>query len=360
MLRQNRVKELNDSELREKERLEKDKLELEARYDTLSGDKKENKLAAINKRYDDEIAALKLKYSKEIQATKEFQDGIDAINNIRRTETTKLETDALQVKRDFQIQVAQQAADATFTILANNQKAQLDRRITSIEREREAELSQKNLTEAQKDAINDKYNKKVKEEKIKGWKAEQAAAVAQAVVNGALAVTKVLAQTGVLSPFAIPAIIAGTAFQIGTILAQPTPQFATGGFSNEDPAGFVNSSTLFANSASGRPFEAGEKGREWIAPNWMVKNPRYANIINTLEVARKEKRSFASGGFNDSPMKATSTAPASSQSFDRIEKMLEDLIKVQSASDARPVVLSFQALRDFGKEVDRIEIAQGR
>ncbi|MGY4385628.1 TP901 family phage tail tape measure protein [Pedobacter sp. UYP24] len=360
ILRRDRIRELNDSELREKQRLEKEKLDIESKYETLSGNKKENKLALINKKYDDEIIALKEKFSKELQATQEFQDAVKLIGNNRAAETKFQELSDLQQKRDFQIQLAQQAADATFNIISNNQKAQLEHRITGIEKERDAELSQKNLTEKQKTLINDRYNQKVKEEKLKGWKAEQSAAVAQAVVNGALAVTKVLAQTGILSPFAIPAIVAGTAFQIGTILAQPTPQFGGGGFSNEDPAGFVNSSTVFANSASGRPFEAGEKGREWIAPNWMIRNPRYANIINTLEVARKEKRSFASGGFNDTAKTSVSAPATNAVSFDKVEKMLEELIRSQRIADSRPVVLSFQELRRFGEEVDRVEIAQGR
>jgi TP901 family phage tail tape measure protein len=359
LLRQNRVQELNDSDLREKERLEKEKLEIESRYETLSGNKKENKLALINKKYDDELIALKLKYSKEIQLTKEFQDAVNLIENNRKAETKYQEKADLQEKRDFQIQMAQQAADATFSIISANQKAQLEKRVSSIERERDEELSAKNLTEKQKDAINDRYNQKIREEKVKGWRAEQAAAVAQAVVNGALAVTKVLAQTGVLSPFAIPAVIAGTALQIGTILAQPTPQFATGGFSNQDPAGFVTGSTIFTNSASGRPFEAGEKGREWIAPNWMIRDPRYANVINTLEVARKEKRSFAVGGYNNDVKPSVSGQPHSGMDLERLEAMMIKMISAQEASNKRPVVLSYKYLRDFAKEIDQIELSQG-
>lgn len=75
-------------------------------------------------------------------------------------------------------------------------------------------------------------------------------------------------------------------------------KYAVGGSTDQPPGGYVSQSTLFRNSASGRPFVAGEAGREWIAPNWMVQSPRYANIISMLEGARQEKRAYAAGGFN--------------------------------------------------------------
>jgi hypothetical protein len=64
----------------------------------------------------------------------------------------------------------------------------------------------------------------------KYFKREQAMAIAQALINGALAITKVQAQTGVLSPLVIPLIIASTAGQIALIAAQ---KFAEGGFTGK-------------------------------------------------------------------------------------------------------------------------------
>lgn len=56
--------------------------------------------------------------------------------------------------------------------------------------------------------------------------ASKALALGQAVVNTALAITKVMSQAGVISPFLIPAIIAQGAAQIAVISAQ---KFALGG-----------------------------------------------------------------------------------------------------------------------------------
>jgi len=61
-------------------------------------------------------------------------------------------------------------------------------------------------------------------------KKEKNAARAQAVINGALAITKVLAQTGTLSPFVIPMIVASTMAQLAVIESQ---QFAKGGMIEE-------------------------------------------------------------------------------------------------------------------------------
>ncbi|HEY9534036.1 MAG TPA: hypothetical protein VIQ77_05845 [Mucilaginibacter sp.] len=91
------------------------------------------------------------------------------------------------------------------------------------------ELNNSSLTATQKKAIEDKYTKKEAEEKTKAFKAEQRASLLQAVINGALAITKATSQTGVLAPFVIPGIIAETAIQVATIAAQKAPQYAKGG-----------------------------------------------------------------------------------------------------------------------------------
>ncbi|MBC8053730.1 MAG: phage tail tape measure protein [Sphingobacteriaceae bacterium] len=327
-LKADRLSDLSNAELREKERLEREKLEIEDKYETLNGNKSENKLAKINKKYDDEIEALKRKFSKELQLTQSFQDAVASINKTRQQEIDNYTNTSAEDKKNFQVEMAQLAADTVFTIGANNRRAEADAAISELERQRSQELSNKNLTEKQKTAINEKFDKKLKAEKEKAWKAERNAAIAQAVINGALAVTKVLAQTGVLSPFVIPAIVAGTLAQITVIAAQKPPQFAKGGFSNSDPAGYVDKETYFAKSATGRPFVAGEAGREWIAPNWMLQNPRTANIIGMLEAARQEKRAFAMGGFNDAGQAPAQQINMPSINFDttKLEDRLDRLI----------------------------------
>jgi hypothetical protein len=350
ILKSSRISDLSKAELSEKERLEKEKLAIEAQYETLSGGKNENKLAKINKKYDDEIEALKLKFRKQLQLTKEFTDAVDAINKNRDAEIKATAITRAQEKKDFEIEMAQLASDSAFNIMANNRQAETDAAIDAIERQRKAELDNKNLTEGQKQAINDKFDKRVKAEKEKAWKADRNAAIAQAVINGALAVTKVLAQTGTLAGFVIPAIVASTVAQIAVIASQKPPQFAQGGFSNSDPSGYVDKETLFARSATGRPFIAGEAGREWIAPNWMLQNPRTANIIGMLEAARQEKRTFAVGGYNGDAV--TTAAPA--YDFARLEGIVFGLAETVKIVDSKQVILSHNYLEE--EQARRVQI----
>lgn len=351
-LREQRLIELGNAEIREKENFEKEKLAIEEKYATISGNKAENYIAGINKKYDDEILALKEKFSKELQATKEFKDAVDVINTHRddeiaaKTKATELD------KKNFAIEMAQLASDTAFTIMSNNNRAKSDANLSQIEKQRNAELSNKELTESQKAAINAKYNERVSKEKERAWKSEQRASIAQALINGALAVTKVMAQTGVLSPFVIPGIIAGTAAQIAVIASQKMPQFATGGFSDSDPAGYVGQATIFRRSSSGRPFMAGEAGREWIAPNWMLQDSRFANIIGMLEAARMDKRSFAAGG-----MTGPAAALQPQYNFGRLEAMLAGFIDTQSKLNTRQYVMPVHELDRITDDRERISFS---
>lgn len=89
------------------------------------------------------------------------------------------------------------------------------------------------------------------------------------------------------------ATILGAMAQANKVLQEaPAPKpFAAGGPSFA-PGGHVN-----------KPFMAlaGEAGPEWIAPNWMLRNPRTANIIGALENIR-QSRAFAAGGSTESPV----------------------------------------------------------
>ena len=81
--------------------------------------------------------------------------------------------------------------------------------------QKEKELSMVGDNAKKREAIEKKYALR-----------EKAIAIAMAIINTALAITKVLGQTGVLSPFVIPLIVATGAIQIAAIAAQ---KFAEGG-----------------------------------------------------------------------------------------------------------------------------------
>lgn len=84
----------------------------------------------------------------------------------------------------------------------------------------------------------------------------------------------------------------------GSTASTSVPAYATGGFNSAaiaNPGGYYDKPGMFI---------AAEEGGEWIAPNWMIKDPNYKGIFNALEYERVNK--FASGGFS-SPTSTSSS-----------------------------------------------------
>ena len=198
------------------------------------------------------------------------------------------------------MQSAQQVADKAFSIIQNNIKTQSDARIRGLEKDKSAELSNKNLTNTQKKAIEDKYQKKEAAEKVKAFKAEQKTSILQAVINGALAITKATSQTGILAPFVIPGIIASTAIQVATIVAQKPPQYAKGGLHYQSDGrgallpGYSRTDNTNAYLRSG----------EAIVVSEAMRNPWARNLVSAINVAHggrdfsipNPSRGYAIGG----------------------------------------------------------------
>lgn len=312
-------------------------------------------IAQAVRKYDELIELAKANGLATIELEKAKQAAINRIND--KAAGKKSPEEELEDKKkkkqeeiDFYFDQAQGLSNAIFEIGANNRRNETEAKLKTLEEQKNAELSNKDLTDQQRTEIEERYAAKVREEKLRAWKADQKAAIAQVVINGAVAVTKALAQVGPLGAFVIPSIIAGTVLQSGVILAQKPPEFAEGGMSNEDPSGYVSKATIFNKSASGRPFVAGEKGKEWIAPNWMLNNPRTANIIGTLEMARKEKRMFATGGFND----VGGGAPNQMMyNFERLEAMITSSIAEQRRFNSLPIVNVYADKEEYERKLQR-------
>ncbi len=151
-----------------------------------------------------------------------------AVKEMQDTIVTMKKT-ALQQVEGYAKQSAGKIATDALNILTNSIKQQSDAKIAALEKDKSAELSNSNLTSAQKLAIEQKYKQQEGQIKVKAFKEEQEASIAQAVINGAIAVTKVEAQTGMLGTLAIPVIIAETAVQVAKIASQKPPAYAKGG-----------------------------------------------------------------------------------------------------------------------------------
>jgi hypothetical protein len=172
-------------------------------------------------------------------AEKEFADFMQEVyadneqalaNSILRKQ--EMEKANRQAAKDQAIASIQTIANAEFEIDKANRDAKLDADIDRLESQKENELKNKNLTEAQKLAIQTKYDKLEADAKKKAWEAEQDAKKKQAIINGALAITNIWASYGgtnpVLAGILTAASIISTATQVRVIDSQPVPKFAKG------------------------------------------------------------------------------------------------------------------------------------
>jgi hypothetical protein len=186
-----------------------------------------------------------------------------------------------QERKDFELKTTQEVSNAAFSILQNSIKSQSEAKIKQLETQKTAELNNSSLTSSQKKAIEEKYAKKEAEEKTKAFKAEQKASILQAVINGALAITKVTAQTGVASAFIIPGIIAETAIQVATIAAQKAPQYAKGGVHYQSDGrgallpGYSRTDNMNAYLRSG----------EAVVVSEAMRDPWARNLVSAINVA---------------------------------------------------------------------------
>jgi hypothetical protein len=205
-----------------------------------------------------------------------------------------------QDQKDFEIQTAQQVSSATFSILQNSIKQQSEAKLAALEKDKDAELNNSSLTSAQKLAIQAKYKKQEDQVKIDAFKKEQEASIAQAVINGALAVTKATSQTGVLSAFAVPAIIAETAVEIAKIASQKPPAYAKGGlhYASDGRGGVLPGYSRTDNT------NAYLRSGEGIVVSEAMRDPWARNLVSAINVGfggrdfstTSTGRAFAVGG----------------------------------------------------------------
>ncbi len=354
-----RYADIANAELEEKKKLIQEKERLDDQYDEITDNKAVSGIAKINKKYDDELRALKKSYEGKLTATKEFKDAEAAIKRNKDAEIAKFEKDQEKIEFNAAIQAVQDISNAEFTISANNRHAETDAKIKQLNDQMTAELANTNLTAAQQQAIKDKYAKQEADLKLQAWEADQAASEEQAVINGALAITKTFADYGFTPAgwIAAGAQAIATAAQIAVIADAKPPQFADGGYSAVDysiPQGFVNRPTLFKGSQSGRPFVAGEGNKtEYIVSSEQLKDPVVADFVKTMESYRGVRR-FESGGYsNAQPRQAAGSVskPAPAQSSSDMQALLAEVQLLRQSIRDQEVYINYKT---FTSEMDKI------
>lgn len=134
------------------------------------------------------------------------------------------------------IKFAEELSNSLFNIQNDRINQEYEEGIKLLEKKKTKELENKNLTDGQKAAIDEKYAKQEAALKLKQWKAEQQAKQEQAIINGALAITTLMASAPPVILAApnpaffvgLASIIASTALQVGLIAGAKPPAYAKG------------------------------------------------------------------------------------------------------------------------------------
>lgn len=139
------------------------------------------------------------------------------------------------------LDTAQTISDAAFSSDKNKRDAELQNEISQLDKLREAELDNENLTEQQKEQIQARYDAKERQVKRQAAQRDKQAAILQASINAAIAITKAL--TSAIPPFnfiAAAVVAAAAAVQITQIKSTPIPAYAKGTKSAQKGKAWIN------------------------------------------------------------------------------------------------------------------------
>ena len=190
------------------------------------------------------------------------------------------------------LQMFQEFSNSIFTIIGNNAQRRAEREAKILEERKEAGV----ITEEQ-------YEKQLEQVQRKAFERKKRLDIAQAVVNGALAMTKVAADTGILAFAFSPFIAAMTAAQIAVIASQ---KFANGGMIEE----FANGGMVHGKSHAqgGEKFAVGGRVVELEGGEAVINKRSTAMFKNQLSAINSAGGGvkFADGGLMNLPSFAQS------------------------------------------------------
>ena len=182
-----------------------------------------DKKYAQDEYYDADLEAWAAAEQAKLDAAKQGEKDRADLQKEKIKEYTKLAFDSAQV-----------VSDTIFTINQQNRDAETNDILESLNMRKDAELANKELTDAQRLQIEERYAQQEAEIKTRAWEAQKQAATMQAIINGALTIGNILATVpgGPLNPATIASLAAAaiaTSAQIAIIQNAQPPKFADGG-----------------------------------------------------------------------------------------------------------------------------------
>ncbi|MGZ3945216.1 MAG: hypothetical protein ACXVJB_09750 [Mucilaginibacter sp.] len=183
--------------------------------------------------------------------------------------------------RSSAIDSTQKMAESVFTIMTKSNDAVRDRAILKDEKARKADLAADGDNKAAIAATNQKYDTLENDAKKKAFKADQKVARAQAIINGAIAITKAEAELGpIAGTIALGAIVAQTAAQLAVISKQQPPALAKGGYFQSDGKGAVLPGYSRTDNTN-----AFLRSGEGVIVSEAMRDPWARNLVSAINVA---------------------------------------------------------------------------
>jgi hypothetical protein len=270
-----------------------------------------------------------MKEAEQQRREEREQAGVDEMERLAENyeEKIKLHDEAEKKKKAI--------TEAAFQGIESGENAVFAAKKNRLQAEMEAELSNENLTQLQREAIKKKYAKE-----------QQKLDVKQAIANGALAIMKTFATMGWLAGIIPAALMAAqTAAQVATIKSQ---SFAWGGYTGfggkYEPAGIVHAG-------------------EWVAPQEMVASPMTGPIIQALERQRQAQFPGYSEGGSVTAVSQGSSGNSSliindSSSLERTLNRMNQFLDTLNRNGVRNVY-TWNDVDSLRKGMDKLEENEG-
>jgi len=243
------------------------------------------------------LAALRLRYSEtEIDLTKKTADEKKAVYD--------KEKELLQDVFNFGRQLAANLFQSQIDDIDKQKEAAEERKNVEIENVNESVASEQDkkdrIAVIEANAANEQEQLTAKQNEIKRKQAiaDKAAAIAQAIINIALAQTKNVATLGFLG-LPLNAVIAAIgAVQIASIIAQPIPKFAKGKNAGNNYEGLA-----YVGDGGMNELVINKDGSSWVTPNTptLTYVGRDTEVISgpafqQMQIMAKPEYSVATGG----------------------------------------------------------------
>ena len=164
------------------------------------------------------------------------------ISKILNKKKGDLDAEAAAKQLKTELDNAQKISDSVFTIVTKGIEQQSDAKVRALDKDQADELKRDGTSTAAQATTKQKYARLEYQVKLKAFKEEQKVNIAQAIMNGAIAITKTEADLGpIAGTLALGAIVAQTAAQVATIERQQPPQnpYAKGGYFKSDGKGAI-------------------------------------------------------------------------------------------------------------------------